>query len=347
MRREMKNGFSRTLIERQLPTAIDVVRRRVAAMPLDTPLPGLHTMQRLVGETAGVLGASTSTDEYIDDVLVLLRKMMRRGVFGTPALPQSPRLRRATRRVAELSNKLLMDHQLRQRRRTTDVIDDVLDLHHADPMFLPETDLPLTALLPLFAGIDTAASVGAFMLYTVLKNPALRKLLQTEADALFGKDGPAVEKMRELDVTYRTMLETMRMYTPGPGLMRKVTTSFDFCGYRIPAGEDLVIAATVTHDLPELFPDPQRFDIDRYLPGREEHKQPGAYAPFGLGLHHCAGRGFAETQVPLMMATLLHEADLELVPRTYELKTVEVPFLSPDQRLKFRLTGRRHRGSHP
>ena len=342
MRRELKDGFSRSLIESQLPTAIDVVRRRVDAMPLNAPLPGLQTMQRLVGETAGLLGAGTSTDEYIDDVLVLLRKMMRRGVFGIPALPRGPRLRRASRRVAELSDKLLMDHQLQQHGRKADVIDDVLELHRADPMFLPEMDVALTALLPLFAGIDTAASVSACMLYTVLKNPGLGKLVRAEADALFAGDGPMVEKAREMDVTYRTMLETMRMYTPGPGLMRRVTTSFDFCGYRIPAGENLVIASTVTHDLPGLFPDPQRFDIDRYLPGREEHKRPGAFAPFGFGLHHCAGRGFAEMQIPLMMATLLHEADLQLAPPTYELKTVEVPFLSPDRRLKFKVTGRRH-----
>ena len=77
----------------------------------------------------------------------------------------------------------------------------------------------------------------------------------------------------------------------------------------------------VTHDLPEHFPHPERFDIDRYLPGREEHKQPGVFTPFGVGVHHCAGRGFAETQLPLIVATLLHEAEMELVPATYELKT--------------------------
>ena len=56
----------------------------------------------------------------------------------------------------------------------------------------------------------------------------------------------------------------------------------------------------------------------------------------------CRPRRFAEMQIPLMMATLLHEADLQLAPPTYELRTVEVPFLSPDKRLKFKVTGRRH-----
>ena len=135
------------------------------------------------------------------------------------------------------------------------------------------------------------------MLYVVLKNAALRERVQAEADALFAGGPPDGEKVRELDVTHRIMLEALRMYTPVPGIQRRVTTSFDFAGHRIQAGEDVIFVYHVTHDLPEHFPDPQRFDIDRYLPGREEHKQLGAYAPFGLGVHYCAGRGFAESQL--------------------------------------------------
>ena len=154
---------------------------------------------------------------------------------------------------------------------------------------------------------------------------------------------PDAAQVRELDVLYRIMLEALRMYTPVPGIQRKVTTSFDFAGHRIPAGEDLFLAFFVTHDLPEHFPDPRRFDMDRYLPGREEHKQPGVFVPFGVGAHHCAGRGFAEAQLPLIVATLLHEVDMELVPPTYELKTdrwVLFPSFVPDKGFRFRMRSR-------
>ena len=156
---------------------------------------------------------------------------------------------------------------------------------------------------------------------------------------------PDAAQVRELDVLYRIMLEALRLYTPVPGIQRKVTTSFDFAGHRIPAGENLFLAFYVTHDLPEHFPDPRRFDIDRYLPGREEHKQAGVFTPFGVGVHHCAGRGFAEVQLPLMVATLLHEAEMELVPPTYELKTdrwVLFPSFVPDKGFRFRMRSRRH-----
>ncbi len=345
MRREMKSGLSRLLLERQIPEAVSVVRRHLAAMPRNTPCPGLPAIQGLVGEMTGVVVAGSSAEEYIDDVRVVLKKLVTRGFLRIPRLPKTPRLRRALRRVAELSDKLLLEHQLRPGRRRADAIDDMLELHRADPMFLPECDLPLTALFPLFGGLDTVTSVGACMLYVVLKNAALRERVQAEADALFAGGPPDGEKVRELDVTNRIMLEALRMYTPVPGIQRRVTTSFDFAGHRIQAGEDVIFAYHVTHDLPEHFPDPQRFDIDRYLPGREEHKQLGAYAPFGLGVHHCAGRGFAESQLPLIVATLLHEAEIELVPPTYELKSVRwtlFPSFLPDKGFKFSIESLRH-----
>ena len=161
MRREMKSGLSRLLLERQIPKAVNVVRRHLAAMPLNTralvflPFPAI---QRLVGEMTGVVVAGSSAEEYIDDVRVVLKKLVTRGFLRIPQLPKTPRLRRALRRVAELSDKLLLEHQLRHGERRANAIDDMLELHRADPMFLPECDLPLTALFPLFGGLDTFCS---------------------------------------------------------------------------------------------------------------------------------------------------------------------------------------------
>ena len=345
MRRETKEGVSRQLIESQIPTVVEVIQRHVAAMPLRTPLAGLPPMLRLAGETASAIVAGASTGEYVADVRRVLKEAVTRGILHLPRLPRTPRLRRAVRRAAELSEKWLREHQLEQRGRKANAIDNILELHRADPTFLPECDLPLTALLPLFAGLETVGSIAASMLYVVLKNPALRERAQAEADALFADGAPDAAKVRELDVLHRIMLEALRMYTPVPGVQRKVTTSFDFAGHRIPAGEHLFFAFFVTHDLPEHFPDPYRFDIDRYLPEREEHKKPGVFTPFGAGVHHCSGRGLAEVQLPLLVATLLHEVEMELVPPTYELKTerwILFPSFLPDKRFRFAIRRRRH-----
>ena len=170
--------------------------------------------------------------------------------------------------------------------------------------------------------------------------------LQSEADRLCADGTPTRGGLRGLDVTHRAAMETMRMYPVAPFLIRTVTNSFEFAGYRIPAGENVMIATMVPHYLPECFPEPDRFDIDRYTPERAEHRQPEVYAPFGFGAHRCLGSGFAEVQIAVTMTTILHEVELELVPADYTLKTTQIPFPSPNKSFKVRVVRRRSTGAN-
>ena len=121
-----------------------------------------------------------------------------------------------------------------------------------------------------------------------------------------------------------------------------MSNSFEIAGRRVPAGENLMIAMGVTHHLAEHFPAPRRFDIDRYLPERAEHRQPDAYTPFGLGHHRCLAAGFAEAQLMLTTAYLMHIAEFALHPPNYEMRTQGVPTLRPKP--SFRIRKLRMRG---
>jgi len=80
---------------------------------------------------------------------------------------------------------------------------------------------------------------------------------------------------------------------------------------------------------------------DRYLPGRAEHRQRNAFVPFGLESHRCLGTGFAEAQIVLNFATIVHEAELAMDPPGYELTTSTIPTIRPDKCFRFRLVRRR------
>ena len=151
---------------------------------------------------------------------------------------------------------------------------------------------------------------------------------------------PTVRALRELDVIRRAAMETMRLYPLSPALLpRTVSNSFEFAGYRIPAGEKVLLAYTMPLRMPEYFPDPQRFDIDRYTAERAEHRQPGAYVPFGVGAHTCLGGRLAEALIALNMAIIFREAEFALDPPDCKLKTRQKLSLQP--LFKFRLTSRR------
>ena len=346
LRRMMRRGYSRQYATDRVAGLVDVARREIADWPLETPHAVREALQRIATDQVGTLVGGVSPLPYFDDVVYFFRALVGNQVIPNPAI-WSRRFRRAAKRVHELYLKVMAEHTGDKRRRNAedgDLIDDFLDVHESDPQFLPEADLKIAALGPFVAALDTVPSTCSFMLYALLKHPQVLAQVQSEADGLFADGGPTLEGLREMDATHRAAMETMRLYPVAPLLFRTVTNAFEFGGYRIPAGEDVIIATTVPHYLPECFPEPERFDIDRYTPERAEHRRPEVYAPFGLGAHRCLGNGFAEVQIAVTMATLLHEVELALAPADYTLKTTQVPLPSPDKSFKVRVVRRRGAG---
>ena len=243
--------------------------------------------------------------------------------------------------MRELFEQILEEHRPENRDGEPDFVDDLLEMNRTDPQFLPETDLPANVLAPYMVGIDTSASVCAFMLYALLKHPHLLERMRAEVDAMYERGAPTPEGLRKLDVTHRIAMETMRMYPVVPALTRTVSNSFEFGGYRVPAGAEVMLGTTVGHHMPEYFPDPERFDIDRYSEGTAQHRQPGAFAPFGVGRHRCLGSGFSEVQIALTMATIVRETELVLDRPERPLKIKLAPAPHPDESLRFRLVRRR------
>ncbi len=335
-RQAMAAACSRTRFEAHAQTAADITRRTVGEWRPGQSMPAVQALRRIAAAQLSVILTGTPPGEYLEDVIEYLDTLLTaQAPRRLPMLLHARKFRRARRRVGELCGKMIAAHQPGgPLREAGDWINDVLDLHETDPQFMPETDLRGACMAPFLAGLDTAAATCAFMLYELLKHPQIMQRATAEADAFFAADG-SMSDPDKLDVLRRAALETLRLYPPAPAAMRTSANSFDFAGCRIPANSAVLAANAAPHFLPELFPDPYRFDIDRYLPPREEHKQPHAYAPFGPGGRRCIGAGFAEAQIPLTVAAILHDAQLALDPPDYELKPFGLPALRPGKRLRF------------
>ncbi len=225
-----------------------------------------------------------------------------------------------------------------------DTIDDILALHRKDPQFMPEPDLMAACLGPFMVGVHTAAATGAFMLHATLKDPGLLQRARAEADEFFGNGDITAERLDEMDVIRRTWLEALRLYPTVPVAARRAINTFEFAGYTIPAGTDVLVATTLPHACAEYFPDPKRFDIDRYAPERREHMVPGVYAPFGMGSHRCIGSGFAETQLTLNLAAMLHEVDVTMHPPDFEMKVDNSNVPAPSKKFRISMTRRSRSG---
>lgn len=345
LRKVQRPGYARSALFENLPTAISIVTREMANWPLAQPLPGLYSIQRMMTEQISVIAANHSAKADLDTIITAVRtSLATRVTQQRPAiLRHLPAYRKAKARFMAIGQEVLAAHAPERRQGAQpDLVDAVLALHREDPDFLPETDVMVAVIGPFIAGLDTVSSTTAFVLYALLKYPDLARQVTAEADAWFANGAPDAAGLRDMDVTHRVALEAMRLWSIAPALSRTTTQEFTFAGYTIPANTDVVIATTVPHHLDEYFPNPQKFDIDRYTPERKEHRRPGVYAPFGLGPHICLGQGLAEMQIALTIATLFHFAEFKLSPPDYELGIDPVPTPSPDKKMKFEVLRLRH-----
>jgi len=165
-------------------------------------------------------------------------------------------------------------------------------------------------LTMLIAGHDTSTALLAWSLYLLGAHPDAMARARAEVDAVLGRQSPSIEHAAQLTYLDQVIKETLRMYPPIHLGTRTAATDLEFKGYRIPAGTRVLYSIYLTHRDPRHWPDPARFDPDRFTPERSKVRLPYTYAPFGGGPRICIGFTFAEVEVKIVLAWLLQQFDL-------------------------------------
>jgi cytochrome P450 len=323
-KRRAKTGrdYSRAKVTDRLPEMTQLTQQYSQWQPGQT-IAVLPSMQRIVAEQLGQLMITYSVGDYLEDFVIYLSTSIASS-FGSDTAGKrdalsSPRFQQARTRVMELGYTIVEAHRSSPPHdRKPDLIDDMLERAAAQPETYTETRLAFAALGPLLAGLETVARTNSFLLYALLTNPTALERVVAEADQAFVHGELTWEHLKSMSATQGAAMETLRMYTSA-GFGAFIAKPLTFAGYRLEPGDEVHVATSMTHFLPELFPQPYVFDIDRYREPRNEHRQRGAYAPFGLGDHSCLGAGIAEVQLMVITATLLHTYQFELDPPDYQL----------------------------
>ncbi|RLU86992.1 cytochrome P450 [Streptomyces griseocarneus] len=163
----------------------------------------------------------------------------------------------------------------------------------------------------IFAGQHTSAVLAAWTGALLLSHPEHLPVLLREQEETMRGDGPLtgtlLRRMHHLEYCVR---EAERLHPPLVVLIRKALRDFTHAGHLVPAGHLVMVSPAVSHRLPEVFHDPDRYDPGRYAPGREEHTAPYALIGFGGGRHRCVGTAFAYQQVKVIWSVLLRTFDL-------------------------------------
>jgi pentalenene oxygenase len=167
------------------------------------------------------------------------------------------------------------------------------------------------------AGSETTANTLAWAMYLLAHHPDVEHQLYTEADAVLGRAAAGFDDLPKLKVAGRVVLETLRMYPPAWSLPRTASTDTSLGGHPIPAGTILVWSPYLSHHLPDVYPNPDRFDPDRWCEGHPAPPPREAFIPFAAGARKCIGDTFAITEATLALATLATRWRLQLLPNQH------------------------------
>lgn len=199
---------------------------------------------------------------------------------------------------------------------TTDVLSLLLLARDEQGRPLSDEQLLAHLKLLLFAGYDTTTATLAWGLLELLRHPNLHERVRVEIGV--GKvesEAPlTVEELRAMPFLDAFLKETLRLHPVTAFLLRSNQHPYEFEGYTIPAGWQIILPISHTHRSPEYFVNPEQCDPDRFLPPREEEKKaPYAWMAFGGGKHTCLGLGIAQLEMKTVLARLLRQFDLQLV----------------------------------
>lgn len=161
------------------------------------------------------------------------------------------------------------------------------------------------------AGHETTANALAWSFSLLGRHPEARARAQAEADA-FGPEGPTSYEPERLAFTTRVFREALRLYPPVVLLPRRSLEPVTIAGVTLPERTIVFVNPYGLHMNAAVWPEPERFDPDRFLPEREATRHKSAWLPFGVGPRVCIGNHFAMMEGPLVLATLLRRARFEL-----------------------------------
>lgn len=231
-------------------------------------------------------------------------------------MPRSPRLRRAQARLDRVIYEIIAE-----RRRSGvdhgDFISMLLMAQDQDTSGQGMTDLQVRdeAMTILVAGQETIALAMTWTWYLLAQHPDIESRLHREVDEVLGGRLPTATDLPALDYTRRTLMEAMRLYPPVWAVGRIACRDVELAGGKFVPKDALVMLSPyiVQHD-PRYFPNPERFDPDRWLNNENNDRQKLSYFPFLTGPNRCIGEHYAWQEGILAIATIARHWSFSLSP---------------------------------
>jgi cytochrome P450 len=178
------------------------------------------------------------------------------------------------------------------------------------------TDVQLRdeAMTLFVAGHETTANALTWTWYLLSQHPEVEEKLHEEIDTVLAGRLPTADDVAQLPYTEMVFAEAMRLYPPAWTLGRRVLQDYRVGEYVLPAGSIVLMSQWVMHHDPRYYPEPFKFDPERWTAEAREARPKFAYFPFGGGPRVCIGEQFAWMEGALLIATIAQQWTMRLAP---------------------------------
>ncbi len=284
-------------------------------------------------------------DEINEAVALVISQFQ---LFGSPLgnlLAKLPMSR--ARRVRKAEDRLdgIVRRRIAERRQSGEDHGDLLSMlisaldEPNSEKQMDELTVRDEAVTFFLAGYETMGTALAWTWFLLAQDQAVQAELHAELDTVLGTRLPALSDMAQLRFTKMVFAEAMRMYPPAWVLARYLIKDFKTGGYVMPAGSIVILSQYLMHHDARYFPDPSKFDPQRWTLELKATRPQYSYFPFGGGPRGCLGEGLAWIQGTLLIATIAQRWRMQAVPsRQVELHPLIT--LQPKRKIMLQLARR-------
>ncbi len=272
----------------------------------------------VVAETLLGTDVRAETDELGRAVTHVLQDVNARTrvLYDVPPEVPTRRNRALARRLAVLDTVVLRavaEHRA-GKGRPGDLLNLLLEARDDDGQGMTDGQIRDEVMTIFLAGHETTANALAWTFHLLSLHPGIDRAMADEIQGVLGGRVPTPEDVPRLEYTTRVIKESMRLYPPAWILGRLAEQDDEIAGVAVPRGTLVFASPYVTHRHPDIWPNPEGFDPDRFTHEREASRARFAYFPFGGGPRICIGQAFAMMEAVLVVATLVQRARPEHLP---------------------------------
>ncbi len=228
----------------------------------------------------------------------------------------TPRNVRTRRALATIHQRLqaLIDGRRREGASGGNLLSMMLAHRDETGQGLSDTQLRDHAVTLFAAGHETTALLLSWTWFLLLRHPDVYAAVQREVDTVLGGRAPTLEDLPRLGYTLQVLKEVLRLYPPGYLQGRAPLHDVVVDGYPLRKDGMILLSPYLLHRDAEVFPEPERFRPERFLPEVEKQRPRTAWVPFGSGPHTCIGNHFTLMEAHLLVAVMAQRVRFELLP---------------------------------